>query len=1134
MEWSRHRGNRIESERNNSKSCKMWQSLSISRVTFLFRKTGQVIGADPKAALKKLEDLDAKGGDSESKQQIDRALMGTINRLSEGTLVRSHQVISEYWQNHSKNDVKSCLTNIMLRLIGSPYRLQDQLLSLYALFVAHIHAFTSDEICTVIFCFFSFKLCKIQSNSFPAAYFVEVFLRDFVEQISQPQSTDDKKLENSVVFMAHLLNFHVIKMSVIVEVLQKLREHLNIDNLQLVVTLASYSYKALRRHYWTAFSEEMAAISRSSESAVFSGLPRAKFLGETLSALQKTAPTNIDMSITEHHLKLFQGLRKKNKLVSDQELGMSLDDIIHAEERGRCCDDSKICFEATSDDEDNAFERLLRLSLKGQQEREIIYVSIIMMLREKTFNPFYPMLIARFCDFDKRFAVSFPPFSTDYRVRLLILLQIEKVMVDMLSSKKKTKKKKKKGREHDVDSVGFEGSQPGSIEDVPTSERGRKQSSMHSESESDSDADLTYEQYLKEVKDKRLKLAMEGDDAEQDDIDIHRYSRLLGIKEGKKSKKLKSFANDGLDCTLISTVLCGLTSSLRVILLDLLDFCDSDNRKRILASSADQEISLSGADLSDEDDGMSGSEAGVNIEEDDISMKDDENDDDMDDVQEPSDEEGDESEDDDEDDLQEDIYGRMINRKTGQVIGADPKAALKKLEDLDAKGGDSESKQQIDRALMGTINRLSEGTLVRSLQVISEYWQNHSKNDVKSCLTNIMLRLIGSPYRLQDQLLSLYALFIAHIHAFTSDEICTSNSFPAAYFVEVFLSDFVEQISQPQSTDDKKLENSVVFMAHLLNFHVIKMSVIVEVLQKLREHLNVDNLQLVVTLASYSYKALRRHYWTAFSEEMAAISRSLESAVFSGLPRAKFLGETLSALQKTAPTNIDMSITEHHLKLFQGLRKKNKLVSDQELGMSLDDIIHAEERGRCCDDSKICFEATSDDEDNAFERLLHLSLKGQQEREIIYVSIIMMLREKTFNPFYPMLIARFCDFDKRFALTTQYALWDRIREADSLKLRARSRLADLIHHLISHETLPITVLKVVEWGTMSGAVASVIRRVFKQLSTCPMQKLRRIFTPLFNKDKNPLLSEGVRLFLTVNFPDNEVYGKIEEYFAGEA
>ncbi|VDM76432.1 unnamed protein product [Strongylus vulgaris] len=64
------------------------------------------------------------------------------------------------------------------------------------------------------------------------------------------------------------------------------------------------------------------------------------------------------------------------------------------------------CTIAISDDEDSAFEGLLRLSLRGQQEREIIYVLIIMMLKEKASNPFYPTLIARFCDFDKRFIVS--------------------------------------------------------------------------------------------------------------------------------------------------------------------------------------------------------------------------------------------------------------------------------------------------------------------------------------------------------------------------------------------------------------------------------------------------------------------------------------------------------------------------------------------------------------------------------------------------------------------------------------------------------------------------------------------------------------------------------------------------------
>ncbi|KAK6039384.1 hypothetical protein COOONC_23111, partial [Cooperia oncophora] len=192
-----------------------------------------------------------------------------------------------------------------------------------------------------------------------------------------------------------------------------------------------------------------------------------------------------------------------------------------------------------------------------------------------------------------------------------------------------------------------------------------------------------------------------------------------------------------------------------------------------------------------------------------------------------------------EDDYKEDIYGRTVNKKTGKVVTFDIKGAHKKLEDLDAKGGDNESKMKIDRILMGTLNRLSEGTLVRSCQAVSEVWQNNSKN--------------------------------------------------AAYFVEVFLRGFVEEISHAQVQDDKKLENSAVFIAHLLNFHIVKGTVIIEVFEKLREQLNVDTLQI--------------------------------SGCAGDVPRAKFLGETLLALQKSPPTSVDMSIIEHYLKLFHGMRK---------------------------------------------------------------------------------------------------------------------------------------------------------------------------------------------------------------------
>ncbi|PIO59246.1 hypothetical protein TELCIR_19299, partial [Teladorsagia circumcincta] len=162
-------------------------------------------------------------------------------------------------------------------------------------------------------------------------------------------------------------------------------------------------------------------------------------------------------------------------------------------------------------------------------------------------------------------------------------------MEEAFKSKKMSKKRKRKLRKMEAEKMESEEQQQ--EESLPKRRRRHDDDS----SESDSDAELTYEQYLKEVQEKKHKIAVEGDDERQDDIDIHRYSKLLGIKEGKKAKKPKSFTNDGLDY--------------------LLDFCDSDSRKRILASSTDQEITLKGDDLAEEEE--FGSENGDDDIEDD-------------------------------------------------------------------------------------------------------------------------------------------------------------------------------------------------------------------------------------------------------------------------------------------------------------------------------------------------------------------------------------------------------------------------------------------------------------------------------------------------------------------------------------
>ena len=48
----------------------------------------------------------------------------------------------------------------------------------------------------------------------------------------------------------------------------------------------------------------------------------------------------------------------------------------------------------------------MKLSLKKQQEREIVYIIVHCLFNEKTYNPYYSFLMHKFCDYDRRFKVG--------------------------------------------------------------------------------------------------------------------------------------------------------------------------------------------------------------------------------------------------------------------------------------------------------------------------------------------------------------------------------------------------------------------------------------------------------------------------------------------------------------------------------------------------------------------------------------------------------------------------------------------------------------------------------------------------------------------------------------------------------
>ncbi|XP_036755474.2 nucleolar MIF4G domain-containing protein 1 isoform X5 [Manis pentadactyla] len=124
-----------------------------------------------------------------------------------------------------------------------------------------------------------------------------------------------------------------------------------------------------------------------------------------------------------------------------------------------------------------------------------------------------------------------------------------------------------------------------------------------------------------------------------------------------------------------------------------------------------------------------------------------------------------------------------------------------------------------------------------------------------------------------------------------------------------------------------------------------------------------------------------------------------------------------------------------------------------------------------------CTIMTSEDFLDAFEKLLKLGLKDQQEREIVHVLVDCCLQEKTYNPFYAFLAGKFCDYERRFQMTFQFSIWDKFRDLENLPATTFSNLVHLVAHLLKTKSLPLSILKVVEFSELDKLRVHFLREV---------------------------------------------------------
>uniref|UniRef100_A0A182JQZ5 MI domain-containing protein n=1 Tax=Anopheles christyi TaxID=43041 RepID=A0A182JQZ5_9DIPT len=521
----------------------------------------------------------------------------------------------------------------------------------------------------------------------------------------------------------------------------------------------------------------------------------------------------------------------------------------------------------------------------------------------------------------------------------------------------------------------------------------------------------------------------------------------------------------------------------------------------------------------------------------------------------------------------EDIYGRKRD-KAGNIIKEEtvstpnggkyvPPHMRAKLEaEAAAKGNASDPKQQerlqrLKRTLKGQINRLAESNVHRISITLDNLYMQHSRYDMNSTLTALILEATVVPTLTPERMILEHMLLVAILHANVGSEV-------GSHFLETVVERFLELLGAIETTPNeaKQLDNCVQLMSHLYTFDIVKCKMVHEVLQKLIECFNEKAVECILLVLRTVGFILRKDDPLALKELIIAIQKKAANAPdeLKNDPRVKYMLETLLAVKNNNMNKIpqyDPTLVEHFRKLLKGMITSGKYVSTLNIGIQ--DILNIPERGKWwlvgsawlgtkdsstgangkpatsstgeaqyseqllelarqqrmnTDDRRnvFCIVMSAEDYLDAFEKLLRLAIKDL--RILVSVIIHCSLAEKDYNPYYSVLAQKFCDYDRRYQLAIQYALWDRLKEIHSLQQQQVRNLARFITHVIGEGGLALSCLKVIDFAEIDKVNLRLMRQIMLGLLLMQDEnKCLQVFSRISSSFKLKAFKDGIRLFM---------------------
>ena len=171
---------------------------------------------------------------------------------------------------------------------------------------------------------------------------------------------------------------------------------------------------------------------------------------------------------------------------------------------------------------------------------------------------------------------------------------------------------------------------------------------------------------------------------------------------------------------------------------------------------------------------------------------------------------------------------------------------------------------------------------------------------------------------------------------------------------------------------------------------------------------------------------------------------------------------------------------------------------------------------------------------DAFERLMRLSLKKEQKREIIKIILQLCSEEKCYNPFYELLLNDLMSIDKNNKYTYHYCIWDYMKIFENYnrsELKKIHNLSKLTGNLLIREKIGLPVLLHFKFEESDDKVKIFVLFVLDfYFEKSDQSKTKLLFAKLVKNDEHVEWAQHLFHFLVQQFSQeidisskNEIY-----------